>query len=86
MQSCVTSILSSLHKITGHTSGPVATPSEQLCEELQLRMTRSSIQDVIQIGMHEFIDSFQQSLNAIGAAIYHGFFEIRPIDAVQSQQ
>jgi uncharacterized alpha-E superfamily protein len=86
MHFCVTSILSSLHKITGHLSGPVTTPSEQLCEELQLRMSRSSIQDVIQIGMHEFIDSFQLTLNAIGAAIHHGFFEVRPIESTQSQQ
>ena len=86
MQFCVDSILTSLHQITGHTSGQPATPSELQCEELHLRMSRSSIHDVIQIGMHEFIDGFQQSLNAIGAAIYHGFFEIRPVDVTQSQQ
>lgn len=79
-------ILASLHKITGNQPGQHATPSEQLCEDLHLRLQRVSIHDIIQIGMHEFIDSFQQSLNAIGAAIYHGFFEIRSVDATQSQQ
>ena len=86
MHFCVASILSSLHKITGHSPGQPVTPSERLCEELSQRMNRSSIHDVIQIGMHEFIDSFQQSLNAIGESIYHGFFEIRPVEATPSQQ
>lgn len=86
MRSCVSAILSSLHKITGNPPGPLATPAEQLCEDLFLRLQRVAIHDVIQIGMHEFIDSFQQSLNAIGAAIHHGFFETRSTDTTQSQQ
>lgn len=84
MHSCVTSIHSSLNKITGYLPGQMATPSERLCDELHLRFQRTSIHDIIQIGMHEFIDSFQQSLNAIGAAIYHGFFEIRPLESHSS--
>jgi uncharacterized alpha-E superfamily protein len=86
MKSCVTAIQASLRQITGNYSGQHSCPSEQLCEDLQLRLQRVSIHDIIQIGMHEFIDSFQQSLNAIGAAIYHGFFEIPSASDMQSQQ
>lgn len=86
MHSCVHAILASLHKITGYVPGHQLTPSEQLCDELHERLRHVTIHDIIQIGMHEFIDGFQQTLNAIGAEIYHGFFEIRPIDATQSQQ
>jgi uncharacterized alpha-E superfamily protein len=83
MRSCVNGIQASLIKITGSN---LSCPSEQLCEELNLRLQRVSIHDIIQVGMHEFIDNFQQSLNAIGAAIYHGFFEIPTSGATQSQQ
>lgn len=83
MRSCVNGIQASLTKITGSN---LSCPSEQLCEELNLRLQRVSIHDIIQVGMHEFIDNFQQSLNAIGAAIYHGFFEIPSSGATQSQQ
>ena len=83
MRSCVNGIHASLTKITGSN---LSCPSEQLCEELNLRLQRVSIHDIIQVGMHEFIDNFQQSLNAIGAAIYHGFFEIPSSGATQSQQ
>lgn len=87
MRSCVNGIQSSLRQITGsHAGGHQACHSEQLCEELSLRLQRVSIQDIIQVGMHEFIDNFQQSLNAIGAAIYHGFFEIPSSGITQSQQ
>ncbi len=86
MKSCVTAIRASLRQITGNLSGQHVCPAEQLCEDLQLRLQRVSIHDIIQIGMHEFIDSFQQSLNAIGAAIYHGFFEIPSSSDMQSQQ
>ena len=83
MRSCVNGIQASLKQITGSN---LSCPSEQLCEELNLRLQRVSIHDIIQVGMHEFIDNFQQSLNAIGAAIYHGFFEIPSSSATQSQQ
>ncbi|MFO1006695.1 MAG: alpha-E domain-containing protein [Planctomycetaceae bacterium] len=90
MRSCVNAIQASLKQITGNTANSPhacqSCPSEQLCEELSLRLQRVSIHDIVQVGMHEFIDSFQQSLNAIGAAIYHGFFEIPSPVAMQSQQ
>ncbi len=86
MQFCVASMRSSLHRITGNPIGQGRTVSERLCEELHARLQRLSIHDIIQIGIHEFIDSFQQSLNAIGLAIREGFFEVREIEPMQDQQ
>ena len=86
MQFCVASMLSSLHKITGNQNGQGITLPERLCEDLHARLQRLSIHDIIQIGIHEFIDSFQQSLNAIGEAIHAEFFVVREIEPVQTQQ
>ena len=86
MRFCVATMLSSLHEITGHTHGQGPSASERSCEALNARLQSLSIEEIIQIGIHEFIDSFQQSLNAIGAEIYHGYFEVREHDAPQAQQ
>lgn len=81
---CVASMLSSLHKITGNSAS--LTTSERLCEDLYSRMQRLTIHDIIQIGIHEFIDSFQKSLNALENAIHEGLFEVRAYEPIQSQQ
>lgn len=86
MQFCVLSAMNSLQQITGYTAGESMTPAELLFEDLRVRLQRLSIHDIVQIGMHEFIDSFQASMNAIGAAIHQGYFVVRPQDATQSQQ
>ena len=86
MHFCVVSTRTALYKITGRQLGNPLAPSEKLCEELYQRLQRLSIHDIIQIGMHEFIDNFQGSLNALGEAIRHDFFETREIEALPSQQ
>lgn len=86
MKFCVASMRSSLHRITGNPVGQGLTMSERQCEDLHSRLQRLSIHDIIQIGIHEFIDSFQQSLNGLGLAIREGFFEVREIEPVQTQQ
>jgi uncharacterized alpha-E superfamily protein len=41
---------------------------------LRSELDYTSIQDVIEIGMHEYIDQFQIRLNALGEAIQKDFF------------
>jgi hypothetical protein len=36
----------------------------------------TSIDDVIQTGMHEFIDNLQQCLNQVSEAVHHDFFTL----------
>jgi uncharacterized alpha-E superfamily protein len=48
-----------------------------LCEELSQRR----IDDILQSGMHEFVDGLQLRLNAIGAAIHETYFDRRPREA-----
>ncbi|RLS56493.1 MAG: alpha-E domain-containing protein [Planctomycetota bacterium] len=86
MHFCVAYTRTALYKITGRQLGHPLAPSEKLCEELHQRLQRLSIHDIIQIGMHEFIDNFQGRLNALGESIRHDFFETREIEALPSEQ
>ena len=83
---CVQSVRTSLYKITGNSPGHPTIEVERLCEDLYTRLEKTSILEIIDSGMHEFIDGFQLSLNALGEAICHAFFETRPLDMTQSQQ
>jgi uncharacterized alpha-E superfamily protein len=59
---------------------------ERLFAELIAHLQHARIQEIINHGLHEFIDGFQASLNKIGAEIYRGFFEIQPRKQRQSQE
>ena len=76
----------SLHAITGRPLGTNLDPVEDQLAELHAHLRSANIDDIIRQGLHEFVDGFQRSLNEIGAAIHHGFFEIVPLSATSSQQ
>lgn len=76
----------SLHGITGRPVGTNLDPVEELFAQLHAHLKAVSIEDVMRQGLHQFIDGFQLSLNEIGAAIFHGFFEIVPVKSLATQQ
>ncbi len=76
----------SLHAITGRPIGTNLDPAEELFSRMLGLLQLARSEDIIQFGLHQFIDNFQQSLNEIGAAIYRGYFEIQPRPSVMSQE
>jgi uncharacterized alpha-E superfamily protein len=76
----------SLHAITGRPVGTDVDSVERLFADLIAHLQHARIQEIINHGLHEFIDGFQASLNKIGAEIYRGFFEIQPRKQRQSQE
>jgi len=71
---CVSEAQLSLHAITGTPIKACSRESERLLGRLQANLTYSSIADVMAEGLHEYIDSLQLSLNAVGHAIQTGLF------------
>ena len=49
-------------------------------------MNYTSIEDVIQQGLHEYIDGFQKQLNFVGEAIRDEFFQSRVASMMSQQQ
>lgn len=78
MHYCLLGAEASLHAITGSAPGMFQNRSEQLLGKMRANFNFFTIRDVIDNGLHEFIDRFQDELNAVGGAIHEGFFEYNP--------
>ncbi len=64
----------SLRDISGSDAGTFCNHSEQLLGRLRSDMDYAEIGDIMQRGLHEFIDDFQSQLNEIGQTIHSDFF------------
>jgi len=84
---CVGNAFDSLHKITGSPYGYAANPAEKHLGRLAADLNYSDIGDVIDVGMHEYLDSLQIRLNTVGEKICSTFFQALPQeDEVGAQQ
>lgn len=68
----------SLHAITGTPVGTFTNRAEQLIGRLRSELDYTHVSDVIDSGMHEFIDGLQAKLNDAGGAIHETFFAVQP--------
>ena len=78
---CVSRAEQSLLAITGGTTGNFSNKPEQYLGRLRAEFDFLHIDDVMDLGLHEFIDNFQVKLNLAGDAICQTFFEVIPIVA-----
>ncbi|MDQ3329291.1 MAG: alpha-E domain-containing protein [Planctomycetota bacterium] len=68
----------SLHAITGTPVGTFMNRAEQLLGRLRSELDYTHVSDVIDSGMHEFIDGLQAKLNDAGDAVHATFFAVQP--------
>lgn len=73
---CLVHAQSSLQEIAGTPQGTYRFQSEQFIGRLRSELDYLGIEDVIEKGLHEFIDDLQCRLNQAGDAIYRDFFTI----------
>ena len=62
-----------LHRISGSDPSAYCNRAEQLMGLMKSRMDFTSVDDVVNQGLHEYIDAFQIQLNEIGAEIHAAF-------------
>ncbi|QDU82729.1 hypothetical protein Pla110_44910 [Polystyrenella longa] len=74
MHFCVGRALESLRCVTGSSPGTFSNLSEQRMGRLCSSMDYTTIEDIIQHGLHQYIDDFQQQLNVVGEAVREDFF------------
>jgi uncharacterized alpha-E superfamily protein len=70
---CVGGAEDSLHAITGTPDGMFGNRAEQELGRLRSELDFTSIDDIIEAGLHEFIDDVQLRVNRTGEAIYKSF-------------
>ncbi len=79
MRFCLNHAEASLSAITGVPVGSGQTPAEKQLSNLGSQFDFTYVDDIIEEGLHEFIDRFQTRLNLVDDAIFETFFAIRPL-------
>lgn len=85
MRFCLMKAQESVSSITGSRPGTFSCTTEKLTDRLRSEMDYTAIEDVVQLGTHEYIDQFQHRLNEIGEALRKDFFTL-DTDADKPQQ
>jgi uncharacterized alpha-E superfamily protein len=80
MRFCLNHAEQSLHCITGSPRGAGTTPAEQHLSVLGSQFDFAYIDDIIEEGLHEFVDRFQTRLNLVDDAVFQTFFAARPVE------
>ncbi len=73
MLCCLIHAEQSLYAITGNSGGFTNSAEKQL-GKLKAELEFADIEDIFNSGLHEYIDGFQQRLNAISMHFYDSFF------------
>ncbi len=74
---CLTEAEICLHEISGHPTKGFGNKAEKLMGELRSQLEYDDIADVIDHGLHEYLDHLQIRLNQISIAIYDCFIGIK---------
>jgi uncharacterized alpha-E superfamily protein len=80
---CLIKSEESLLAITGGERGRFRTLAEKRLGRLRSELDYTQVSEIIDQGLHEFIDAFQIQLNKVGEAIYQTFFALRPLELGQ---
>ncbi|HTQ37542.1 MAG TPA: alpha-E domain-containing protein [Pirellulales bacterium] len=76
---CLRGAEESLHAVTGTAPTTFRNQAERRLGQLRSELDYAQIGDIIERGLHEFIDSFQNNLNLVGDAIHTTFFAQRTV-------
>jgi uncharacterized alpha-E superfamily protein len=75
---CINKAKICLHRITGTPAGAAMNLAEKKLGRIQADIEYTDIEDVFEIGLHEYLDDLQARLNEVGDAIGTTFFNIKP--------
>ena len=76
---CLLQAERSLRQITGTPAATWTNPAERALGRLRSELDYVTIEDIIQTGLHEFLDHLQQQMNGVGNEIFETFFALEPI-------
>ncbi len=79
IQFCLIQAERSLYQITGLTQGTWKNPAERNLGKLRSELDYMTIEEITQIGLHEFLDNLQSRINKVGESIFETFFTLEPV-------
>ena len=79
IQFCLLEAERSLHEITGTPPGTWQNPVERSLGRLRSELGYLTIEEIMQKGLHEFLNDLQEQINGVGNKIFETFFALKPI-------
>jgi uncharacterized alpha-E superfamily protein len=76
---CLFQLERSLHQITGTPFGMWRNPVERTIGKLRSELEYVTISEIINLGMHEFLDRLQLQLNSLDTEVFRAFFSRTPV-------
>jgi uncharacterized alpha-E superfamily protein len=77
IQFCLTAARDSLHAISGTPLGAFRYPAERLIGQLCSDLSYAGVDEIIDNGLHEYLDDLQGSINQIGSGVHETFFAFK---------
>ena len=74
---CLVKAQISLHEITGSDIGTFQNKAERQLGRLRSELDYANIDEIVSVGLHEFLDDFQTKLFGVGGSIFDTFFSLR---------
>ena len=81
---CINEAEESYSKIRGTPSGAYDNNLARKFGKLTGKLNYSHIDEVIEVGLHEYLDEVQSDLNEVGNVIFDTFFAIKPVAGLAS--
>ncbi|EKQ70042.1 hypothetical protein OsccyDRAFT_0303 [Leptolyngbyaceae cyanobacterium JSC-12] len=79
VRSCIIGAERSLHQITGTPIGTWRIPVERTMGRLRSDLDYITIDEIFEMGLHEYLDGLQSRMNEVGAKIFETFFALQPV-------
>ena len=86
---CMSAFDSALRRLSGVPEGRYSNPGEKLSGRLLAELQFSSVEDVFEPGLHDYLDVLQQRFNDIGEALFATYIShpfSNPVEEFQQQQ
>ena len=81
---CLNIALLSMRAITGSSSETFSNEAEKLMGRLCSELNYTNIEEIIDTGLHEFLDDLQIKLNSIGDKIFKTYFDVQPMPVIDN--
>ncbi|UJB70497.1 alpha-E domain-containing protein [Acaryochloris sp. 'Moss Beach'] len=85
---CAVQVERSLHLVSGSPLGSWCNPAERSIGRLRSELEFLTVEEIIEGGMHQFLDRLQQQMNQVDQEIFKTFLDRRPVHThlqIQSQ-
>ncbi|NJK40227.1 MAG: alpha-E domain-containing protein [Acaryochloridaceae cyanobacterium SU_2_1] len=82
---CLSQVERSLHLITGTPPGAWRNPAERSIGRLRSELEYLTVEEIIERGIHQFLDRLQQEINQLDQEIFTTFLDLRSVVYQSSQ-